>query len=298
MEAEIIDGRALAAGLRRGLRAEVAEFVEQSGVTPALATVLVGDDPGSRIYVRRKGEACEEVGMVSVHRELAADASQDELAGVLGELNADEAVHGVLLQLPVPPQIDGDEMTASIDPLKDVDGLNPVNAGLLAQGRDGMVPCTPLGVMELLRASATELRGAEAVVLGRSNLVGKPLAALLLAQDATVTSCHSRTRDLASICRQADVLIAAVGVPKLLNADMVRQGATVIDVGINRAEEGIVGDVDFEGVRQKARAISPVPGGVGPMTIAMLLQNTLTAARRQVAAHAAPPVVERRRGGR
>ncbi|MDQ4130394.1 MAG: bifunctional 5,10-methylenetetrahydrofolate dehydrogenase/5,10-methenyltetrahydrofolate cyclohydrolase [Actinomycetota bacterium] len=283
-EAEIVDGRALAARVREGVRGEVAEFLEDTGVTPALATVLVGDDPSSRIYVRRKGEACGEVGMVSVHRELPAEASQEALADVLAELNADAAVHGVLLQLPVPPQIHGDEMTATVDPLKDVDGLHPMNAGLLAQGREGMVPCTPAAVMELLGASRAELRGASAVVLGRSNLVGKPLAALLLARDATVTSCHSRTRDLASICRHADVLIAAVGVPKLVNADMVRQGATVIDVGINRVEEGLVGDVDFEAVREKARAITPVPGGVGPMTIAMLLRNTLAAARRQVGA--------------
>jgi methylenetetrahydrofolate dehydrogenase (NADP+)/methenyltetrahydrofolate cyclohydrolase len=278
----IIDGKAVAAEVRARVRDEVEAFVAERDVRPGLATVLVGEDPGSKIYVRRKHEACQEVGMASFQHELPADTPQDEVAELLAELNADEAVHGVLLQLPLPPQIDGDEMTAAIDPLKDVDGLTPVNAGLLMHGRPGLVPCTPAGVMELLRVYGPELRGAQAVVVGRSKLVGKPLAALLLAKDATVTHCHSRTRDLAEVCRGADVLVAAVGVPKLVNADMVRPGATVIDVGINRTEEGLVGDVDFEAVREVAGAITPVPGGVGPMTIAMLLANTLEAASRQV----------------
>jgi methylenetetrahydrofolate dehydrogenase (NADP+)/methenyltetrahydrofolate cyclohydrolase len=285
-EAIIIDGAAVAAEVRERVRQDVARFTSEHGTKPGLATVLVGEDEGSKIYVRRKEEACEEVGMASLHHELPAEATQDELAELLVSLNGDESVHGVLLQLPVPPQIDAAAMLATIDPLKDVDGLNPVNAGLLVQGGDALVPCTPAGVLELLRASETELRGACAVVVGRSNLVGKPVASLLLAEDATVTTCHSRTRDLASVCRRADVLVAAVGVPKLVNADMVREGVTVIDVGINRAEEGLVGDVDFEGVRRKARAITPVPGGVGPMTIAMLLSNTVEAARRQLEARA------------
>ena len=282
-EATIIDGRAVAADVRERVRAEVSVLGEEAGVTPGLATVLVGEDPASHIYVRRKREACEEVGMASIHHGLGAETSSAELRTLLDELNADPAVHGILVQLPLPPPLDGAEMTARIDPRKDVDGLHPVNAGLLLQGGEGMVPCTPAGVMELLRAAGAELRGASAVVLGRSNLVGKPVAGLLLAADATVTHCHSRTRELAAVCRRADVLVAAVGVPELVTADMVREGAVVIDVGTNRVESGLVGDVDFEAVRPKAGAITPVPGGVGPMTIAMLLANTVEAARRQLA---------------
>jgi methylenetetrahydrofolate dehydrogenase (NADP+) / methenyltetrahydrofolate cyclohydrolase len=284
--ATIIDGKAVAEQVRERVRHEVADFVTEHGGKPGLATVLVGDDEASRIYVTRKREACEAVGMASFDHRLAADTPQEELADLLDDLNADDSVHGILLQLPVPPQIDADEIVPRIDPLKDVDGLTPVNAGLLVQGGDALVPCTPAGIMELLRAADTELRGAEAVVVGRSKLVGRPLASLLLAEDATVTTCHSRTRDLAAVCSRAHVLVAAVGSPKLVNAEMVREGATVIDVGINRTDEGLVGDVDFEPVREKARAITPVPGGVGPMTIAMLLSNTVEAARRQVAARA------------
>ena len=282
-EATIIDGRAVAADVRERVRAEVRQIVEEDGVTPGLATVLVGDDPASAIYVRRKREACEEAGIASIHRELPAEVSAPDLRALLDELDADPAVHGILLQLPLPPPLDGAEMTARIEPLKDVDGLHPANAGLLAQGRRGMVPCTPAGVIELLRVAGAELRGASAVVLGRSNLVGKPVASLLLAADATVTQCHSRTRDLAAVCSGADVLVAAVGVPELVTADMVREGAVVIDVGTNRVESGLVGDVDFEAVRGRAAAITPVPGGVGPMTIAMLLANTVEAVRRQLA---------------
>jgi methylenetetrahydrofolate dehydrogenase (NADP+)/methenyltetrahydrofolate cyclohydrolase len=219
--------------------------------------------------------------MVSVHHPLPATVAATELADLLGRLNADPVVHGILLQLPLPLRLDPNEMTALIDPAKDVDGLTPVNAGRLAQGRPGLVPCTPAGVMELLRAAGTELAGARAVVLGRSTLVGRPLAALLLGADATVVHCHSRTRDLAAVCREADVLVAAAGRPRLVQAGMVGEGATVIDVGINRTPEGLVGDVDFEPVRERAGAITPVPGGVGPMTIAMLLANTLQAARAQ-----------------
>ena len=277
----VIDGKAVAAEVRERARLGVEELIASGGPRPGLAAVLVGDDPGSKIYVRNKGEATRAAGMQSFTHELPADTPQEDLADLLRILNDDDDVHGILMQLPVPPQIDADEMLSLIDPAKDVDGLTPVNAGLLSLGRPGMVPATPQGVMELLRVSGTELSGAEAVVVGRSILVGKPLAALLLAADATVTHCHSRTRDLAAVCRRADVLVAAVGVPKLLNGDMVKEGATVIDVGVNRTDEGLVGDVDFESVAPKARAITPVPGGVGPMTIAMLIQNTLLAARRQ-----------------
>jgi methylenetetrahydrofolate dehydrogenase (NADP+)/methenyltetrahydrofolate cyclohydrolase len=282
----VIDGRAVAAQVKERVKREVAEFVEGGGPQPGLATILVGDDPASHVYVRNKRKATEEAGMRSFHHELAADTPQDEVAELIEQLNDDSDVHGILLQLPAPPQIDDDAMTQLIDPLKDVDGLTPVSAGLLQQGKPGMVPCTPLGVMELLRAAGAELRGANAVVVGRSMLVGKPMAALLLAADATVTHCHSRTRDLAAECRRADVLIAAVGVPKLVNADMVKDGAIVIDVGMNRTEEGLVGDVDFDAVRPKVAGITPVPGGVGQMTIAMLMHNTLAAARAQAAVRA------------
>jgi methylenetetrahydrofolate dehydrogenase (NADP+) / methenyltetrahydrofolate cyclohydrolase len=278
--AEVIDGRAVAAGVRERVRDEVALLAERVGSPPGLATVLVGDDPPSHIYVRRKREACAEVGIESFHHELPADTAQDELAELLVGLNADDRVHGILLQLPVPEQVDADAMTSLIDPAKDVDGLHPVNAGLLMKGRSGMVPCTPAGVIELLRAAGTELSGAEAVVVGRSDLVGRPVAALLVAEDATVTTCHSRTRDLGETCRRADVLVVAAGRPRLVKGDMVGEGATVIDVGTNRTDDGLVGDVDFDSVAERARAITPVPGGVGPMTIAMLLANTAIAARR------------------
>ena len=283
-EAMVIDGKAVAREVRERVRSEVAALEREHGARPGLATVLVGEDPASAIYVRRKREACEEVGIESVDHDLPADTPQEELVELLAGLNEDDRVSGILLQLPVPPQIDGGAMTRLIDPAKDVDGLHPVNAGLLAQGEEGLVSCTPIGVIELLRHAGADLRGAEAVVLGRSNLVGKPLAALLLARHATVTICHSRTRDLGEVCRRADVLVAAVGVPRLVTADMVKEGATVIDVGTNRTDAGLVGDVDFEAVRRRARAITPVPGGVGPMTIAMLLSNTVTAASRQAAA--------------
>jgi methylenetetrahydrofolate dehydrogenase (NADP+) / methenyltetrahydrofolate cyclohydrolase len=277
VSAEIIDGKAVAARVK----ADVAREVASLPVRPGLATVLVGDDPASAIYVRMKREDSAEVGIESFHHELRADATPDELAGLLRELSSDERVHGILLQLPLPDHLAQDEFIALIDPAKDVDGLTIANAGLLMQDRDeALVPCTPAGVMELLREAGAELEGARAVVIGRSILVGKPLAQLLLAANATVTHCHSRTRDLPAVCRAADVVIAAVGSPGLVGADMVREGAVVIDVGTNRTEDGLVGDVDFEAVREKAGAITPVPGGVGPMTRAMLLVNTLRAARR------------------
>jgi methylenetetrahydrofolate dehydrogenase (NADP+) / methenyltetrahydrofolate cyclohydrolase len=276
VSAEIIDGKAVAARVR----AEVAREVAALGVTPGLATVLVGDDPASAMYVRMKREDSAEVGIESFHHELGADAAPEELGARLRELNADDRVHGILLQLPLPGHLDQDEFISLIDPAKDVDGITPVNAGLLMQGRpEAMVSCTPAGVMELLKDAGASLEGARAVVIGRSILVGKPLAQLLLAANATVTHCHSRTRDLGAVCREADVLIAAVGSPRLVTGEMVREGAFVIDVGTNRTDDGLVGDVDFEAAAERARAITPVPGGVGPMTRAMLLVNTLRAAR-------------------
>jgi methylenetetrahydrofolate dehydrogenase (NADP+) / methenyltetrahydrofolate cyclohydrolase len=281
--AEIIDGKAIAASVRAEVREEVAANRAASGDVPGLATVLVGDDPASRIYVAGKHRACEEVGMRSIAHELPADTPEADLVELVEELNSDDAVSGMIVQLPLPAQIDPARVIATIDPLKDVDGLTPTNAGLLVQGRPALVPATPLGVMELLDRCGVELEGAEAVVVGRSDLVGKPVASLLLARHATVTICHSRTRDLGRVCSRADVLVAAVGKPRLVTAEMVKVGATVIDVGMNRTEDGLVGDVDFDGAARNARAITPVPGGVGPMTIAMLLRNTLKAARMQAA---------------
>jgi methylenetetrahydrofolate dehydrogenase (NADP+)/methenyltetrahydrofolate cyclohydrolase len=279
MSARIIDGKAVSAQVRERVKAEVAEME----VKPGLATILVGDDPASHIYVRNKRNASAEVGIQSFHHELDASVPEGELADLIRQLGEDDRVSGILLQLPVPGHIDSNAMIELIDPLKDVDGLTTVNAGRLVQGRQGLVSCTPAGVIELLDSENVELRGAEAVVIGRSQLVGRPLASLLLARDATVTMCHSRTRNLAGVCRRADVLVAAVGRPKLVTAEMVREGAVVIDVGTNRTEDGLVGDVDFEAVAEKAAAITPVPGGVGPMTIAMLLVNTVRAAKLQAA---------------
>jgi methylenetetrahydrofolate dehydrogenase (NADP+) / methenyltetrahydrofolate cyclohydrolase len=277
MSARIIDGKAVAARIRAGVASEI----EASDLTPGLATVLVGDDPASAVYVRMKREDSAEVGIESFHHEPGGDVSAEDLAALIRDLNADDRVHGILLQLPLPGHLDQDEFISLIDPGKDVDGLTSTNAGLLMQDRDeAIVPCTPAGVMELLKEADTTLEGARAVVLGRSILVGKPVAQLLLGANATVTHCHSRTRDLPAVCREADVLIAAVGSPGLVTADMVRDGATVIDVGTNRTDDGLVGDVDFDAVRERAGAITPVPGGVGPMTRAMLLVNTLRAARR------------------
>jgi methylenetetrahydrofolate dehydrogenase (NADP+)/methenyltetrahydrofolate cyclohydrolase len=277
MSARIIDGKAVAARIRT----QVASEIERMDVTPGLATVLVGDDPASAVYVRMKREDSAEVGIEPFHHEPGGDISAEDLAALIRDLNADERVHGILLQLPLPGHLDQDEFISLIDPAKDVDGLTSANAGLLMQGREeAMVPCTPAGVMELLKEAGASLEGARTVVLGRSILVGKPLAQLLLGANATVTHCHSRTRDLPAVCREAEVLIAAVGSPGLVTADMVREGATVIDVGTNRTDDGLVGDVDFDAVRERAGAITPVPGGVGPMTRAMLLVNTLRAARR------------------
>ncbi|MGD9734533.1 MAG: bifunctional methylenetetrahydrofolate dehydrogenase/methenyltetrahydrofolate cyclohydrolase FolD [Solirubrobacterales bacterium] len=279
MAARVIDGKAVAAAVRERVRVDVEAYAEEAGRTPMLATVLVGEDPASQIYIAKKGEACEEVGMRSVHHGLEAATSEEDLLALVRELGEDGDVDGILCQLPVPAQIDENAVVAAIDPAKDVDGLTPWNAGLLAHGEPGLVPCTPNGVMELLAHEGVELEGAEAVVVGRSKLVGVPVARLLLMANATVTTCHSRTRDLEAVCRRADVLVAAVGVPRLLGAGAVKPGAVVIDVGVNRLEDGLAGDVDYEAAAEVAAAITPVPGGVGPMTIAMLLSNTLQAAR-------------------
>jgi methylenetetrahydrofolate dehydrogenase (NADP+) / methenyltetrahydrofolate cyclohydrolase len=278
MAARIIDGKAIAAEVRAGVAAEVTAFEQRTGRRPGLATILVGDDPASAVYVGGKQRACAEVGMVAFDHRLPADTPRDEVVALIEQLNADDAVSGILLQLPVPKHLDGTELTGLISAAKDVDGLTPVSAGLLALGRPGLRPCTPTGVMILLEHAGVALEGAEAVVIGRSNLFGKPMAQLLLAANATVTMCHSRTRDLAAEARRADVLIAAVGVPHLVKGDWVKPGATVIDVGMNRLPTGLAGDVDFVAASEVAAAITPVPGGVGPMTIACLLRNTLLAA--------------------
>ena len=289
--ATVIDGAAIARQLRQDVARDTADLVAR-GVRPGLAVVLVGDDPASAVYVRSKGKACEEAGMHSVTIRLSADTSREELLGHVDRLNADPAVHGILVQMPLPKHLPSDEVLRRIRPEKDVDGFHPVNVGKLSIGdRDGFAPCTPAGVQELLLRSGVDTRGAECVVLGRSNIVGKPMAALMVQQgrggDATVTVCHSRTRDLAAHARRADVLIAAIGRPRFVTADMVKPGAVVIDVGINRVDDPsaprgyvLAGDVDFERVRQVASLITPVPGGVGPMTIAMLLKNTVKAARQ------------------
>jgi methylenetetrahydrofolate dehydrogenase (NADP+)/methenyltetrahydrofolate cyclohydrolase len=288
MSATIIDGKAIAARVRAGVAGEVEQFRREHGRAPGLATVLVGDDPASAVYVGGKQRACAEVGMVPFDRRLPVDASFEQVAEELERLNADRAVSGVLLQLPVPDHLEGPELTGIISPDKDVDGLTPVNAGLLSLGRPGLRPATPLGVMELLMDTGVVLEGAEAVVVGRSNLFGKPMAQLLLAENATVTVCHSRTRDLREVCARAEVLIVAVGRARIVKREFVRPGAVVIDIGMNRLtpeeahnKSGLVGDVDFVAAAEVASAITPVPGGVGPMTIALLLRNTLQAARYQ-----------------
>lgn len=279
MGARAIDGKAVAATVRERVKVDVAAYEQEAGRVPGLATVLVGDDPASEVYVGMKRRNSEEVGMRSIHHEPEASIREEELLELVRELNEDDEVDGILVQLPLPAHIDENAIVEAIDPKKDVDGLTPVNAGLLAHGAPGLVPCTPAGVMELLAHEGVELEGAEAVVVGRSKLVGVPVARLLLQANATVTVCHSRTRDLDATCRRADVLVAAVGVPRLLGKEAVKPGAVVIDVGVNRLEEGLVGDVDYEAAAEVAAAITPVPGGVGPMTIAMLLANTLQAAR-------------------
>ncbi len=282
MGARLIDGRAIGAEVRARVAAEVAELESQTGRAPALATVLVGEDPASKIYIANKHKACAEAGIGSVHHDLPADVSEEALLDLVRGLGADDDVDGILVQIPLPDHLDPDNLVAAIDPAKDVDGLTPLNAGLLAHGTPGLLPCTPAGVMEMLRHEGVDPEGLEAVVVGRSKLVGVPVARLLLAANATVTVCHSRTADLPGVCRRADILVAAVGVPRMLGADAVKPGAVVIDVGMNRTEDGVCGDVDFEAAAEVASAITPVPGGVGPMTIAMLLANTVIAARGRV----------------
>jgi methylenetetrahydrofolate dehydrogenase (NADP+)/methenyltetrahydrofolate cyclohydrolase len=278
VSAEIIDGKAIAAKVRADVGRDVEAFVQRTGRRPGLATILVGDDPASAIYVGGKQKASREVGIEPFDHRLPADATTEQVEALIAQLNADDAVSGILCQLPVPDPLDGVYLTGLIDARKDVDGLTPVSAGLLALGRTGLRPATPSGVMVLLEEAGVELEGARAVVIGRSNLFGKPMAQLLLGANATVTIAHSRTRDLPAVCREADVLIAAVGRDRMVKADWVKPGATVIDVGINRSDDGLHGDVDFAEVAEVASVITPVPGGVGPMTIAMLLRNTLTAA--------------------
>jgi methylenetetrahydrofolate dehydrogenase (NADP+)/methenyltetrahydrofolate cyclohydrolase len=288
VSATIIDGKAIAAGVRAQVAREVADLLGTGARAPGLATVLVGDDPASAVYVGGKQRACIEVGIAPFDVRLDAAATFEQVAERLHALNDDPAVSGILLQLPLPHHLDGASLTGLIDPRKDVDGLTAVNAGLLSLGQPGLRPCTPLGVIELLASVDARLEGAEAVVVGRSNLFGKPMAQLLLEANATVTVCHSRTRDLREVCARADILIAAVGRARLIEREFVKPGAIVIDVGMNRpgpkeagTASGLLGDVDFEAVSQVASAITPVPGGVGPMTIAMLLRNTLQAARAQ-----------------
>jgi methylenetetrahydrofolate dehydrogenase (NADP+)/methenyltetrahydrofolate cyclohydrolase len=277
--ASIIDGKAVGARVRAEVAHDVESFVAEHGRPPGLATILVGDDPASAVYVNGKQKACAEAGIQGFDHRLPADSSEDEVIALIERLNADDDVSGILCQLPVPAHMDGVKLTGLIDPLKDVDGLTAISAGLLALGREGLRPCTPEGVMILLAEAGAQLEGAEAVVIGRSNLFGKPMAQLLLQANATVTTCHSRTRDLPGVCARADVLIAAVGRARMVKRDWVKPGAVVIDVGMNRLEHGLAGDVDFDGVAEVASAITPVPGGVGPMTIACLLRNTVKAAR-------------------
>jgi methylenetetrahydrofolate dehydrogenase (NADP+)/methenyltetrahydrofolate cyclohydrolase len=281
--ARVIDGRAVAARVRAEVAEDVKAFTAEYGRAPGLATVLVGDDPASAVYVNNKHKASAEIGIESFRHHLDASSSREEVLAVIDQLNADPAVSGILCQLPVPDHLDPEEITNRVDAGKDVDGLTIASAGRLALGIPGLRPCTPTGTMILLDDAGAELEGAEAVVVGRSNLFGKPMAQLLLGANATVTICHSRTRDLAEVCRRADVLIAAVGRPQMVKGDWVKPGAVVIDVGINRTDDGLVGDVDFEAAAEVASAITPVPGGVGPMTIACLLRNTVAAARAAAA---------------
>ena len=279
MTATLIDGKTIAQQVRTEVREAIEAWVAEGMRRPGLATVLVGDDPASAVYVGGKQRACIEVGIEGFRHDLPADTSEDEVVALLHELNADDRVSGILLQLPTPDHIDGAHLTALIDAAKRVDGLTPVSAGLLAKGLPGLRPCTPAGCIELLRRYDVAMEGAEAVVVGRSDLVGKPVATLLLAENATVTTCHSRTRDLPGVCRRGDILIAAVGRPEMVRGDWVKPGAVVIDVGINRLETGLVGDVAFDEAAAVAGAITPVPGGVGAMTVACLLRNTLQAAK-------------------
>jgi len=279
MTARILDGKKLSAEIRASVKEETA-FLREKGIVPGLAVVLVGDDPASKVYVGQKEKGCLEAGFASFLHRLPDSTTQEELLDLIGRLNGDASVHGILVQLPLPRQIDPDTVLAAIRPEKDVDGFHPVNVGRLVAGLPACEPCTPKGILRLLKSTGIPLAGKEAVVIGRSNIVGKPVALMLLAESATVTVCHSRTKDLAEHVRRADILVAAIGKPRFVTADMVKEGAVVVDVGINRLEEGLVGDVDFGPVSEKAAWITPVPGGVGRMTIAMLLENTLEQAKK------------------
>jgi len=279
----IIDGNKIAQDIRQEVRQDTFVFKETTGMVPGLSVILVGEDPASKVYVGRKAKACEEVGFLSREYKLPADTGEAKLLNLINDLNQDQTVHGILVQLPLPKHIATDKIIAAIDPHKDVDGFHPYNVGGLVTGSPLFIPCTPRGIMELIARSGIELSGKEAVVVGRSNIVGKPMALLLLAQNATVTLCHSKTKDLPSVTGRADVLIAAIGKPRMITANMVKEGAVVIDVGVNRLENGkLAGDVAFDEVAAKASHITPVPGGVGPMTIAMLMKNTLDAAKMAV----------------
>ncbi len=287
MSAQIIDGKAIAASVRAQVAVKTLEFVARTGVTPCLTVVLVGEDPASQVYVRNKGKACSDAGILSRQIDLPATTSEAQLLSLIAELNADRSVHGILVQLPVPGHIDEARVIEAIAPEKDVDGFHPMNAGRLFTGGVSCLPCTPYGIMKMLEHEGVALKGKNAVVVGRSNIVGKPMAILLLARHATVTICHSRTADLEAVCRNADILVAAVGRAEMVRGSWIKPGAVVIDVGMNRNAEGkLCGDVAFAEAREVASKITPVPGGVGPMTIAMLIQNTLEAAERQVAARA------------
>ena len=287
MSATIIDGKAFAAGLRARIADGVTAFRAEAGRAPGLAVVLVGEDPASSVYVRSKGKATREAGMESIEHRLPADVPAEQLLALVGALNADPAIDGILVQLPLPKHIDEQAVIAAIDPDKDVDGFHPINAGRLATGLPGFVPCTPFGCVLLLKSVLPSLSGLEAVVVGRSNIVGKPMAQLLLQQSCTVTIVHSRTRDVAAHLRKADIVVAAVGIPRFIRGDWIKPGATVIDVGINRTDDGLVGDVDFAAASAVAGAITPVPGGVGPMTIACLIRNTYVSACRRDGVEAA-----------
>jgi methylenetetrahydrofolate dehydrogenase (NADP+)/methenyltetrahydrofolate cyclohydrolase len=281
LAATIIDGRAIAEEIREEIRAEAAAVRAQIGVSPRLAFVLVGDDPGSRAYVTSKGKAAVKLGIEAEDHSLPEDVSQAELLGLIDTLNRRREVHGILVQMPLPRHLDAYQVLAAVDPLKDVDGFNPINIGRLVIGSTPLPPCTPAGVMELLRRSGVRFEGAEAVVVGRSNIVGKPVAMMLMHENATITICHSRTRDLSAVCRRADILVVAIGRARLVTAEFVKPGAAVIDVGNSYVDGKVVGDVDFNAVAPIAGCLTPVPGGVGPMTITMLMRNTVTAAKLQ-----------------
>jgi len=279
--ARLIDGKALAQGIRERIGKDVAELYAQTGIRPGLAAILVGDDPASKLYVKNKEKACDAAGIYVDEHKLPASTTQAELLALIEKVNADPKVHGILVQLPLPKQIDSKVILDAVSPQKDADGFHPYNMGRLVEGVPMFTPCTPKGILKMIESTGVAIEGKRAVVVGRSNIVGKPAALLLMHRHATVTVCHSKTRDLPAVCREADILVVAIGRPKFVTANMVRDGAVVVDVGVNRLESGaFVGDVDFGPVSEKASWISPVPGGVGPMTIAMLLENTLESAKR------------------